>query len=266
MKKVAIIILILLTTILIQTARLTSDEQPPTLQIGKRIITGDIKLMGGNETIYIAKYTSIKELKIDEQGVNMMPYASQIKILPDNLLLYEMDMLLFQIVVNPSQQIKAVEINMSYDQTIMQIIEVTEGDLFTGYDTFFVVHKIDNNKGYLTAYNLIVGEGTTMEQGTFINILMNTLNNGVAVLRLKEAGIVNETQYIEIEKYDAMVYIAYPWDAIPDRIINYKDVSITVNNYGKTGEPGWTRADMNKDGKVNYKDISMLVSRYGERY
>jgi hypothetical protein len=151
--------------------------------------------------------------------------------------------------VVPSQPIKGVEINMTFNPSQLQVVSVSEGDLFEGYPTFFVVHEINNDEGFIVAYGLVVGQGNTLNEGSFISIVFNATAPGVSSVHLKYVGVVNETQYVAVTKEGASLYVVYPWDVPPYRVINYIDLSSLVSQYGQPG--------------VDYLDLSVLVSNYG---
>jgi len=239
------------------------DEKPVGLQIGKRFISGPLILKGGNETVIIDEYTVIKSLTIDDEGVKLTPNITEMYISPSYTQLGEIGSFAIQLYVSPSQPIKGVEINMSFNPLQLQIVNITEGNLFEGYPTFFVVHEIDNDNGFLVVYDLIVGQGNTSDDGIFTSIIFNATEQGFSSLTLYDVGITNETQYIEVLTENATLYVAYSWDIVPDMKINYLDTSSLVSHYGQSGDDGWIRDDINDDGIVNYKDLSSIVFHYG---
>jgi hypothetical protein len=188
----------------------------------------------------------------------ILPSYTQINETPDTFSV--------QLYVSPSQPIKAVEVNISFNPSDLQVINVTEGNLFEGYPTFFVVHDIDNDNGYLVAYSLIIGTGNVSNEGNFATITFNTTAQGVSFLNFYSAGVTNETQYVGLSIENAGIYIAYSWDIIPDRTINYRDVSSLITHYEQSGAPGWIRDDINDDGKINYLELSALITHYGIHY
>jgi len=246
----------------------TSDDMPVGLQIGKRFISGPLIVKGGNETITIDKLTIIKSLTINDTGVFLESYpnTTEISIFPEYIQLNEIGSFGIQIYIVPSQPIKGVEINMSFNPSQLQIVNVTEGNLFGGYPTFFVVHKIDNVNGFLVTYDLIIGQGNTSNAGNFVSVAFNATERGVSSLNLNSVGICNETQYIGITIKNATLYIAYPWDVVPDRNIDIFDISSLILHYKQSGSNGWIRDDINNDGHVDILDVSVLIYKYGEKY
>jgi hypothetical protein len=53
-----------------------------------------------------------------------------------------------------------------------------------------------------------------------------------------------------------------PEDINQDGHVNILDVSLLINNYGKSGT-GLGRTDINGDGTVNILDVSLLIAKYG---
>lgn len=244
----------------------TTNNEPIGLQIGKRFISGPLVLIGGNETIIIDEYTVVKLLIITDEGVRLIPNITEMCILPSYTQINETGMFSIQLHVSPSQPIKAVEINMSFNPSHLQVINITEGDLFEGYPTFFVVHDVDNGNGFLVAYGLIIGPGNTSDDGNFAEVTFNATAQGMASLTFTYVGITNETQYVELSIENATIYVAYSWDIVPDRFINYIDISSLITHYGQFGTPGWIRDDINDDGNINYLELSALITHYGIHY
>jgi len=49
-----------------------------------------------------------------------------------------------------------------------------------------------------------------------------------------------------------------------DAKVDGTDYTIFVNDFGKTGSPGFIHADLNNDGKVDIFDYAILVENYGK--
>lgn len=257
---------LLISILCLQVMSETTNDASVGLQIGNRFISGPVILNGGNETVIIDKYTLVKSIIISDEGVfiESYPTTTTISILPEHTQLNEIGTFSVRVHVSPSQPIKGVEINMSFNPSCLRVVDVTQGYLFGSYPTFYVVNNIDNDKGFLVAYELIIGQGNTTDDGNFINITFNAIAQGTTSLAFHTAGITNETQYVELLMENATVYVAYPWDIVPDRIINYVDLSSFVTHYRQSGGLGWIRDDINDDGMVNYKDLSALATHYRE--
>jgi len=100
----------------------------------------------------------------------------------------------------PGQPIKAFEFKISFDPSIIFANEVTEGDIFDGYTTYFNAGSILNPAGKIVnIYGLIMGEGNVTSPGTLVEISFTAKSNpGVSGLNLYDVGITNETTYVPI--------------------------------------------------------------------
>ena len=113
------------------------------------------------------------------------------------------------IYVEPAQPVKAVEFKLSFNPSLLLANEVTEGDLFTGYTTFFNSGTIDNTNGDITKVSgLIVGQGNVTDPGIFVTISFTAKQTtGSSSLDLYEVGATNETTYVNIIVYDGTVVV-----------------------------------------------------------
>ena len=64
----------------------------------------------------------------------------------------------------PSEPIKAYELRISFDETLVQADSVVEGNIFDNYSTFFSSGIIDNDDGtIINIFGLIIGPGNVSE-------------------------------------------------------------------------------------------------------
>ena len=104
----------------------------------------------------------------------------------------------------PGQPIKAFELRLSFDASLIQAILVEEGDIFNNYSTFFNGGTIDNIAGnIIDIYGLILGDGNVSEPGTLVTITFTSkTKSGTSVLEFldvgKWTGVTNETGYVPI--------------------------------------------------------------------
>ena len=83
----------------------------------------------------------------------------------------------------PSQPIKAFEFNLSFNASLLQVNSVTEGDIFSGYSTFFNAGIINNTAGTLVdVYGLILGAGNVSGNGSLVSINLTAKNETGTVL------------------------------------------------------------------------------------
>ena len=113
--------------------------------------------------------------------------------------------------VEPTGPITGVELKLSYDPAIVQAEEITEGDLFEPYNTFFSEGEIDNVAGTISkVYGLTVpATNTISEEGIFCTIEFTAVEGegtDVSDLDLFDVGITNgEGYYISVDVNDGSV-------------------------------------------------------------
>ena len=100
----------------------------------------------------------------------------------------------------PSEPIKAFELTVLFDESILRAVSVSEGNIFNDFETFFNSGTIDNINGKISEiYGLILGKGTTTEPGTFITISFDAKDvTDSSLIELVDVGITNETQYLSV--------------------------------------------------------------------
>ena len=104
---------------------------------------------------------------------------------------------------HPTSPIKAFEFKVKFNSTLYRAEAVTEGDFFSGYQTFFNAGIIDNEAGtIINIYNLIVGQGNITKDGTLVKITFTCLQVQSSPLVLYDVGLTNETQYINMTTQD----------------------------------------------------------------
>ena len=96
---------------------------------------------------------------------------TQISISPASQLVSPAEDFTVSIYCVPGQPIKAYEFKLSFDSSIISANEVTEGDIFDGFSTFFNSGTINNTAGTIVnIYGLILGPGNITSPGTLVNI------------------------------------------------------------------------------------------------
>jgi len=109
----------------------------------------------------------------------------------------------------PGRPVKAFELKLSFNPSVLQATSVSEGDLFEGYTTFFNPGTMNNQAGTIVnIYDLIVGPGNVTSSGSFITINFTALSaSGTTTLTLYDVRVTNETEYIEISVSSASVTV-----------------------------------------------------------
>lgn len=108
----------------------------------------------------------------------------------------------FQLTIEcvPQQSVKAFELKLSYNPSLVRVNSISEGDFFSGYTTFFNSGVIDNSAGrVINVYNLIVGPGNVTESGSFLTISCTARTaSGTSALTLYDVRLTNESDYLPI--------------------------------------------------------------------
>lgn len=105
----------------------------------------------------------------------------------------------------PGQAIKAFELRLSFDSTLIEANSVVEGNIFNNYSTFFNNGTIDNVAGTIVdIYGLIVGTGNVTDNGTFATISFTAQGySGTSEIEFIDVGtwtgVANETDYVSID-------------------------------------------------------------------
>lgn len=176
----------------------------------------------------------------------------------------------FNITINcyPTEPIKAYELKLSYDPTVLQADLVTEGNIFNGYETFFSRGVINNVTGNITnIYGLILGaNGNTSSSGSLVKIQFTCKQVKLSTIRLYDVGITNESEYIPITVSNVVVSLNNDYDVNQDNQCNLQDILEVAMHYGEQGTPGWIRADVSKNGVVDIPDFLYVSRHYGESW
>ncbi|EMR74674.1 PDK repeat-containing protein [Thermoplasmatales archaeon SCGC AB-540-F20] len=110
----------------------------------------------------------------------------------------------------PGQPIRAFEFRLSFNPSLLQVNSVTEGNIFSEYNTYFNSGTIDNNAGTIAdVYNLIIGSGNVSDSGTFVTISFTATkdSSGTSSLDINDVGVTDETGYVSIEVSDGSITV-----------------------------------------------------------
>ena len=109
----------------------------------------------------------------------------------------------------PSEPIKAYELTVSFNPSVLQAVSVTEGDIFNGFTTFFNPGIIDNTNGDISQiYGLIIGTGTVTNPGILVHInFIAGINVASSIIDLINVGITNEQSYVSVSVNNGMVQV-----------------------------------------------------------
>lgn len=128
----------------------------------------------------------------------------------------------------PGQPIKSFELKLSFNASLLQVNSVTEGNIFSGYSTYFNSGTINNTAGTVVdVYNLIIGLGNVSGNGTLVSINFTAKNvTGISTLDLYDVGVTNETAYVPIAVNNGTVQV----DATPPEIVDNSPASGTTGD------------------------------------
>jgi len=110
---------------------------------------------------------------------------------------------------SPVQPVKAFELKLSFNPSILVATSVSEGSFFDGYNTFFNAGIIDNVAGTIVnIYDLIIGPGNVTGAGSFVTINFTAKStSGTSSLTLWEVRVTNEIDYIGITVTSASITV-----------------------------------------------------------
>jgi hypothetical protein len=118
----------------------------------------------------------------------------------------------------PSQPIKSFELVVGFDSSVLQAVNVINGDIFDGYSTFFNPGNINNVIGRISGiYCLIIGAGNVTSPGTMIHVSFIAEDiDASSIIDLVNVGVTNETSYVSVSVSNGVVHV----DTIPPYVIN----------------------------------------------
>lgn len=184
---------------------------------------------------------------------------------PDTGQYHQGDIFNVMVELDTTDFVKAWECKLNYNSQAIHAVQVYEGDLFNGYDTFFSDGIIDNEEGsIINLYNLILGPGNVSSGGSIVLIQFEAVGIGSSNLSLYNVGVTNETQYIPSEYFNSSVFVYSSYDINFDGSIDLFDVIDVAVHYGENGAPGWIPEDVNNDGEIDLIDLILVVFHWGE--
>jgi len=135
------------------------------------------------------------------------PLTNIVSIVPEDETISS-DIFSINVTCTPSENVKSYELELSFDPTVFTITSVSEGDFFTGYDTFFSDGTIDNSAGTVTdIYGLIVGPGTIDSTGVLISLTCSVVSEGSCMMQITSVGLTNESSYLSVNTINETITI-----------------------------------------------------------
>jgi len=162
----------------------------------------------------------------------------------------------FNISINcvPGQYIKAFELKLAFDPSLIQANSVSKGDIFNGYTTFYNYGIINNSVGtIINVYGLIQGEGTVNNSGSLVSISFTAKStSGVSLLNIYDLGVTNETAYVTKSLANGKVTINQP-----DITHTFSDATPSNNSAGISVSTSLLSININNtNGNSFYWEIS----------
>jgi len=169
----------------------------------------------------------------------------------------------------PGQPIKSYEFKLSFNPTYLHANSVTEGNIFSGYSTFFNAGTISNSTGtIIDVYGLILGAGNVSSSGTCARISFTAqLASGTSTIGLYDVGVTNATSYVPITVTNGSVTLreftlSVTLDGSGSVTKNPNQATYaygTVVQLTATADPGWTFSSWSGDlsGSTNPASLTM---------
>lgn len=174
------------------------------------------------------------------------------------------DLITISIACDTTDYVKAWECKLNFNNNVLNATQVNEGNLFSGYQTFFNEGIINNTQGnIINMYNVILGQGNVTGSGTIVNINFQAIGYGLSEISLYDIGVTNETMYIPSTFTTDSIFIYSPYDINCDQVVNLQDLVLVALHYDETGAPGWIPEDINNDGRVSVIDLVLIVLHWG---
>ena len=158
---------------------------------------------------------------------------------------------------DPGQPIRAYQFSLSFNPSFIQCNSVTEGNIFSGFSSYFGYVSIDNVAGDVKlVYNAIMGAGNVTGSGTFAIISFTAQSStGLSDLDLYNVKIENETVPVPINIYDGIVQVEADE---PDTTITSLD-----DYYNSAPSIGGTATDQSFGG---IDKVEMRIQRDSDSY
>ena len=174
------------------------------------------------------------------------------------------------VTVNPTESITGVQVDLSFDTSLVSVDKVMEGDLLGqgGASTFFIPGTIDNTAGTITGVAGAIttpGEAVTT-QGVFATIRMTAKSvEGTSPLDLSNVivGDINVDPIPIIVNDGTVTVTTCIGDVNGDGTVNVLDMILIGQHWGETGTPGWIPEDVNRDGAINVLDMILIGQHWG---
>jgi hypothetical protein len=175
------------------------------------------------------------------------------------------------VVIEPAAgaNVAGAQLNIDFNNQSIQLDSVAEGDFLNqgGDPTYFNAGVIDSANGHLTnVYGAVLKAGAVLPNpGTFATIQCTAgqvpstssvvLSN--VIVGNKDGVAVPLESLTPVE-----VVVALSADVNLDGVVDIADVEAVADEFGTTGQPGFSRADVDGDGVINILDIILVGQNF----
>ena len=137
--------------------------------------------------------------------------ATVVKIEPSSISVLPNEDFSFDVKCIPGQSVKAFELKLSFNSSVLNVNSVSLGNFFKEFNNFSNLGTIDNTQGYVTdIYGLILGSGTVSDEGILIsfNCTVNDLNsNSSSIIGLYDLGVTDDSSYISSISINGSIFV-----------------------------------------------------------
>ncbi len=162
------------------------------------------------------------------------------------------------------------EFKLKWNSTLLDVLNVTEGDFLKAYnDTFFVIN-MNNTDGYTRVACTLMGNiGGVNGSGVLAQIEFKAENRGESALELYDTKLVNSSEESishTVSNGKVTITEGLLGDINGDGMVNILDAIMLSNAFGsRLGDANWNPdADLNDDDIVNILDAIILAGSFGE--
>ncbi len=175
-----------------------------------------------------------------------------------------------EVVIEPAAgtNIAGAQFDLAFNPQSVQIDNIQEGDFLTqgGAESFFNLGTVDNEAGKLTAvFGTVIGPGQDLPgPGTFAIITCTAVSAPTTSAFALSNVIVGNKDGVAVPLGSitvGQVAVTFLGDVNNDGVVDVTDLEDMATVFGETGAPGFSGADVDKDGTINVLD-AILVSQH----
>ncbi|MDW7775653.1 MAG: cohesin domain-containing protein [Methanosarcinales archaeon] len=193
--------------------------------------------------------------------------ASKVTISSSPQILSSGDIFTVDVFVEPDVAIAGMQFSLEFDESKLNVVEVTEGDLFrqSGLGTFFNNGTV--GQGMLTnVYGTILGASNVSTPAAFASIILvvEPQEEFTSTLNLKNVIISDpDGNAVVVEVMDAIIEVMSIYDVNGDGAVDLTDYGIIDEHFSETTSFPYPRWDVNSDGIVNVQDLRLITFNLG---